>query len=218
MNTILEAPSDGQLCLAISKAGFDDIRYIISLQDQDIDNLTFGEKKEQQFLNTQNQSYLRVFRDYVKYKESISEPVGLWTSISQSEYNYYRSGLNFPFITTEFTTSSQSKPSSIHPNSRPINYLQEFCKGIKRDASLYPSLQDMRTWDSWQGGIKAIARAQDVEDILDPLFSPRTKEAKDLFEEKQKFMFAVFEQTLLTDKAKEILRSHEQDYDAQEVY
>ena len=61
------------------------------------------------------------------------------------------------------------------------------------------------------------ARAQGVEDILDPTYSPPAGN-EDLFDEKQKYMFAVFERTLLTDKGKAILRANAVSYDAQQTY
>ncbi len=39
-----------------------------------------------------------------------------------------------------------------------------------------------------------------------------------LFEEKQKFMYAVFEKTLLTDKGKALVRQHQQSFNAQQIY
>jgi len=64
----------------------------------------------------------------------------------------------------------------------------------------------------------AQARAQDVADILDPNYLPATPADKDLFAKKQKYMFAVFERTLLTDVGKSFVHDHEDDADAQEVY
>ena len=39
-----------------------------------------------------------------------------------------------------------------------------------------------------------------------------------LFEEKQKYMYAVFERTLLTDQGKAYVCEHQEDFDAQAVY
>ena len=39
-----------------------------------------------------------------------------------------------------------------------------------------------------------------------------------LFDEKQKYMYAVFEKTLLTDKGKALVRAYQCKYDAQAVY
>lgn len=39
-----------------------------------------------------------------------------------------------------------------------------------------------------------------------------------LFEEKQKFMYAVFEKNLLTDKGKALVHQHQQSFAAQQIY
>jgi len=80
------------------------------------------------------------------------------------------------------------------------------------------TFKDAKQFYSLQHSTLAQARAQDVADILDPIYIPSTLADKDLFSEKQKYMFAVFERTLLTNVGKSIVCDHEDDGDAQEVY
>jgi len=56
-----------------------------------------------------------------------------------------------------------------------------------------------------------------VSDVLNPSFKPATG-VKDLFEAKQKYMYAVFERVMLTDKGKALVRSHEADANAQKIF
>ena len=51
----------------------------------------------------------------------------------------------------------------------------------------------------------AQARAQDVSEVLDLTFKPSTTADSMLFDEKQKYMYAVFKKTLLTDKGKALV-------------
>jgi len=78
--------------------------------------------------------------------------------------------------------------------------------------------KDGKQFDSWQHSTLAQARAQDVADILDTTYVPLTPADKDLFSEKQKYMFAVFERTLLTDVGKLFVHDHENDGNARAVY
>jgi hypothetical protein len=58
-----------------------------------------------------------------------------------------------------------------------------------------------RQWVSWQWStLTAQARAQDMADVLDPAYAPSQVEDKLLFKEKQKYLYAIFEQKLQTDK------------------
>ena len=86
------------------------------------------------------------------------------------------------------------------------------------DATQFPSLKDDAAWDNWNRSTMAQARAQDIVEVLDPSYIPTTTEDAALFLEKQKFMYAGFEKTLLTDKGKALVRKHQHSFDAQKIY
>jgi hypothetical protein len=67
-------------------------------------------------------------------------------------------------------------------------------------------------------GTAALAQAPGVEDVLNPLHTPTTDEDKFLFDEKQNFMYAVFEHTLQTDQGKAFVHAWEASYDTQKVH
>jgi Tfp pilus assembly pilus retraction ATPase PilT len=71
---------------------------------------------------------------------------------------------------------------------------------------------------SWKQSTLAQARAQDIADVLDPAYAPSQVEDKLLFEEKQKYLYAIFEQKLQTDKDKALVHEYEVMLDAQAVY
>ena len=83
---------------------------------------------------------------------------------------------------------------------------------------MFPELKDLKQWDSWCIETKAQAKAQNVEQVFDAKYKPSTASDKELFEQKQKFMYAVFTKTLLTDKGKSLVREHDMDGDAQTIY
>jgi hypothetical protein len=63
-----------------------------------------------------------------------------------------------------------------------------------------------------------LVRAQDLSDLLDENYVPITTADRDLFAEKQKFLYAVLEAKVETAKGKAIIHSHEMNYDAQKAY
>ena len=73
-------------------------------------------------------------------------------------------------------------------------------------------------WDNWNQSMTAQARAQDISIVLDPNYAPPNQEARDLFIEHQKFMYVVFEKTLLTDKGKALVWHYQTSFDAQAIY
>jgi hypothetical protein len=81
--------------------------------------------------------------------------------------------------------------------------------------SYFPTLKQDKQWDNWNRATIAQAQAQDVENILDPQYSPNDLTAIALFQEQQKYMYAVFERHLQTDKGKALVRAHHSTSNAQ---
>ena len=82
----------------------------------------------------------------------------------------------------------------------------------------FQRLKDEANWDNWNQSTIAQARAQDINVVLNPLYIPSTTEETQLFLEQQKFMYAVFEKTLLTEKKKALVRQYQSTSNAQKIY
>jgi hypothetical protein len=93
-----------------------------------------------------------------------------------------------------------------------------FKRGIKRDPSVYSTLKD-ELWNiNWHRSFANQARAQDLSDVPNDTYVPTTSAENDLFQEKQKFLYAVLESKVETAKGKAIIRKHESSFDAQKAY
>jgi hypothetical protein len=93
-----------------------------------------------------------------------------------------------------------------------------FKRGIKRDFASFPTLKDDKQNGQWHRTFSNLAWAQDLSDISDENYIPINTADKDLFAEKQKFLYAVLEAKVETAKGKAIMHSHEKDYDVQKAY
>jgi hypothetical protein len=80
------------------------------------------------------------------------------------------------------------------------------------------TLKQDKQWDVWQRATIAQARAQDLSEVLNGNYVPVIPTDQALFCEKQKYMYAVFERTLLSDKGKALVREHTANFNAQHVY
>ena len=80
-------------------------------------------------------------------------------------------------------------------------------KDIKREVTSYPTLKDERYFDSFSSSLYVTAKSHDCDEVLDPDYTPSTEDKK-LFENKQVFMFSVFNKHLLTDMGKGTVRKH----------
>jgi hypothetical protein len=116
--------------------------------------------------------------------------------------------------TAPYTPSTAPTPTSTtsHPAPSPLDLF------IKRDPSVYPALKDELWHDNWHRSFANQARVQDLSDVLNAAYVPTTSAENDLFQEKQKFLYAVLESKVETAKGKTIIRKHESSFDVQKAY
>ena len=125
--------------------------------------------------------------------------------------------------------STPLKGNQVSPNNNsnnrtvtPLNdddiLFQSFLKTGKRDKKDYDVLKDERYYDNWQRSFIAQARAHDIEQVLDPSYTPDNDREAKLFKRKQQFAYTVLDATLKTDMGKTIVRKHQYTGDAQRVW
>ena len=137
---------------------------------------------------------MKAFKAFVVHCNSSTSPItdATWVTITPDEFDDYRISPDYVF------RSTSTVPTPVAPRS--ADPVREFKRGIKRDISHFISLKDDGAWDNWNRATLAQARAQDVDEVLSPSYVPTSALERELFNEKQKYMYAVFEKTLLTDK------------------
>ena len=90
--------------------------------------------------------------------------------------------------------------------------LTNFKKGVKRDASAYPILKDERYYNTFIRPFKATAKAQGLNTLMDPNFTPGSDEyEQQLFQEQQDFLYSVLISSLKTDFSEALVKDHEGD-------
>ncbi len=109
------------------------------------------------------------------------------------------------------TTTSTAGPAAARVTESAATL---FKKGIKRDASVYPTLKEQSHFNNWNRSVIAQARAHDISEVFDLNYSPTTAEDIELFTQKQSFAYSVLNRCLLTDQGKAFVREHEADYNA----
>ena len=82
----------------------------------------------------------------------------------------------------------------------------------------YLVFKEDKQWDSWKHSTISTARAHGCQDVFNPGYTPQGAAAPELFDEKQKFIYSVFESVLKTDMGKYFVRQHESDYNAQAIF
>ena len=90
--------------------------------------------------------------------------------------------------------------------------LSNFKKGIKRDASAYPIFKNEKYYNTFIRHFKATAKAQGLNSLMDPNFTPGSDEyEQQLFQDQQDFLYSVLISSLKTDFSEALVKDHEGD-------
>ena len=91
--------------------------------------------------------------------------------------------------------------------------LNNFKKGTKRDASVYPIFKNDKYYDTFQRSFLANLKAQGLYDVADPDHDPENGNIyeKELFRGKQSFVYSVLVTSLQTEKGRELVKEFEGD-------
>jgi hypothetical protein len=201
----------------------------MSLDDAVVDNLVYPDADPQVStmyrLKKGEIGLLKCFIHYVYYRDETNNPIGDdWTKITMADFDQFRANLKY---TSRFSSLSSIKPKVVAstpalPSSSNTSHLPTpvdlFKRGIKRDPSVFPTLKDEKFNDQWHRSFANQARAQDLSNVLDSTFVASTASDIALFDEKQKYLYAVLEAKVETAKGKSIIRKYESTYDAQKAY
>ena len=91
--------------------------------------------------------------------------------------------------------------------------LNNFKKGTKRDASVYPIFKNDKYYDIFQRSFLANLKAQGLYDVADPDHDPESGDIyeQELFQVKQSFVYSVLVTSLQTGKGRELVKEFEGD-------
>ena len=139
-----------------------------------------------------------------------------YIQIDPQDYDEWR--IETPEEEIHFQTPSKlgspATPKSMATSQTSESYitLTNFKKGIKRDASAYPILKNERYYNTFIRHFKATAKAQGLNTLMDPNFTPGSDEyEQQLFQEQQDFLYSVLISSLKTDFCEALVKDHEGD-------
>ena len=230
MSNVLQKKPTDALYKALANSGIGDIWDLVTMDSEDVGIL---QPTDNTTLHLGDRNLLKWFLCFYHcHKEKFQLP-SEWFHLTKQEFNEFRIQAEPGFLNKysaatppsqvlssamsgDSTTSDHKNFSSSLPAPR-YSPAELFKKSIKKDPSLFPLLKDDRYHDQWHRTFETQARAQDLAEVLDPSYIP-SGDNIELFKEKQKFMYAVLEQKVMTDQGKAYVRSHEKDFDAHQVY
>jgi hypothetical protein len=231
LDTVLGRGDDSLLKSALLEEGVDDIFALSTLTDKAIDKLQFKDPSNNNALTPiklADKMLLRCFLHYVVNRSLEGNPVGDdWNAITQEKFDAFRIDPTYlsKLISMPISMSASPATAPTTPVLKPSGSLSAYTPATlfrkdtsKRDPTLFPTLKDEKLNDDWHKSFMNQARAQDVSEVLDPSYVPTTKQAKELFIEKQKYVYSVLESKVITDKGRAIVQEYKDTFDAQKVY
>ena len=226
MDNVLGRKDGSALKSSLIEEGIDDIFSFMSLDENTIDGLKYEDQDDDNIIKPirlSDKMLLKCFLHFVTNKDLEGNTINDhdWIKITQEEFDEFR--ISPTYIATR-TSTALSLPATrktgpnASTNSTSFSPADIFRRGIKKDATLFPVLKDEKFNDSWHRSFVNQARAQDLSEVLDPAYKPKSPSEEELFNEKQKFVYAILESKVLTDRGKAIVREYEDTFDAQAVY
>ena len=137
-----------------------------------------------------------------------------YIQIDPQDYDEWR--ISTPEEEIHFQTlsnlGSPATPRSMATSQASESYitLTNFKKGVKRDASAYHILKNERYYNTFIRHFKATAKAQGLNTLMDPNFTPGSDEyEQQLFQEQQDFLYSVLISSLKTEFSEALVKDHE---------
>mmetsp|Transcript_41146 Transcript_41146/g.60925 ORF Transcript_41146/g.60925 Transcript_41146/m.60925 type:complete len:210 (-) Transcript_41146:922-1551(-) len=108
-----------------------------------------------------------------------------WQDFNRAQRLAARSTGTSGSSSTTGSTTGTPAPSASGSSFKPVD---SFKRGIKRDTSAFPTLNDENNQDQWHQDMQVQACAQGVDNVLDATYTPASTKETELFAEKNKFV------------------------------
>ena len=223
LTNLIGEPADSPITIAFKRQNLDEISDWLDLDRDYVATWTYPKDDgSDATLKGFRVSRIMLVPRYFQYYLLILNqriPDEEWIHITPEQFQDCRH--NGPIWKAEIEAALEAKrlaqlpppPAPVNPVPPPQQLVQkhtrtpaeEFRHNIKLDQDCFTAIRDDKNVENWRRSIKAQAVNQNVACILNPNFMPADREDQALFDEQQKYMYAVLEKVLLTDKGKEIV-------------
>ena len=184
------------------------------------DDLQFIRESKPCYIQSNVMVFLSLMTTYIKHLRYSAKAKHFgpfyYIQIDPQDYDEWR--ISTPEEEVHFQTPSKLgspvTPRSMATSQASESYitLTNFKKGIKRDASAYPIFKNERYYNTFIRHFKATAKAQGLNTLMDPNFTPGSDEyEQQLFQEQQDFLYSVLISSLKTDFSEALVKDHEGD-------
>ena len=170
---------------------------ILSLDYQPTRTDTSGNALPITKLNLGNVKTIQLLGKFISYT---SEQFGSMEledvmNLTVDDYRKFTLTKAYQYVQTNTSMSGKDPASTtggaVASTTPQYSNLVAFQKSIKRDPLTYPTLKDEQFFDNWDCAFTAMTRMHGLENVLNPDFTPGGPDLMALFNEQQKFLYAV---------------------------
>jgi hypothetical protein len=142
------------------------------------------------------------------YVSQLSPELSNQFILTATEFQKFRIAYSTQQLTSTVTPVAPvaSPPPAVVVAATPPS--NNFCSAIKISLNDYVKFKEDSQWRTFNRQLRATAASLDTMDILNPSFKPSAKNDAVAFEQKQRFMYNVFSQCILTSKGKVCVWTH----------
>jgi len=215
ITVVLKQPADSGVALFITQHGFTTIDLLFKSPDELFIEGPYTDNQGRVHKLLRGQvAGLQALRAMSNHYEDKNEPIEDWTQVTRKDYT--------TFIRRFYDGTSLKIKPRFNNKGQSVNTIstdRDFAKGIKRDPDAFPKLIDGRNWDAYVRSFTIRAKAQSVEQVLDPNYKPTTPEDTRLFQKMNDYMLMVFDTKFTTSQAKQAIQElTTEDYPAQKIW
>ena len=167
------------LVSALTRLGITDIIGLSLMPEEDIQALEYADDQGTMLhVPYYQKQVLSIFLIYLQHRDSLGTSVAddEWTRLTAADFNEFRTS---PVGRSYGRPTNGARPRVLHsalaaaPASRPaLSEVDMLKRGIRRDMTLYPKLNEEKRQDAWHYTFLNQARVQDVAEILDKDYTP----------------------------------------------
>ena len=170
------------ICLALTQQGISDFSTLVQFPDSDYAYLEYLDGNNDQKTVPRGKS--RRLELLVRYAQKLiigNNNVNL----THADWMAVRRDLFLNYMISNPPLNPNHVPRQHQGSSADVEAITNFRKTIKRDPERFPTLKDIRHFDTWNRHTLAVASAQDLDDKFDPNFQPSNNDQVTLFKLKQ---------------------------------
>ena len=226
ISRILGVQRDSPIDLALQNETYTEVGDLHFIEEPDIGSWRYipAGKTEDRALSGKDRKMLQLFVRWTR--QQVFKDLGHfpdadeWDNLSKDDYITYVESLGQAKTDSSqpSTPSTTSTPATTPSIPKTPNIVSDFKKSVKKDVQSFSKFEEDKFWDAWKMSVEAQARAQDLEEVLQPTYVPVGTDDIALFAQKQNYMFAVFLYTVKTGAGRAIVKKHHLKGNAQEVW